>query len=738
MNPGFKLRLYQEKILNTAVSNNCLVVLPTGLGKTAIAAALMEARLGSYPGSKAVFLAPTKPLAQQHEKSLNSFFENKKNVSLFTGSVSPEKRKALWESSEIIISTPQGLENDVISRRISLENVSLIVFDEAHRATGDYAYVFLAKKYLEVGKHVRLLALTASPGANKEKIMEVCNNLGVEEIEFRTGDDSDVKPYVQEMDIEYVKLELPEELKQVKEFLDKCYTSKILEAEKFGYIPSRAASLNKSSILALISGLHGKIARGEKEFELLKTVSLLAEALKVQHALELVETQGIHSLSEYFNQLEKQATSSNVKAVKNLVRDINFRSAFVLTNKLKESDFNHPKIEYLRDLLKAEVGVNPKSKIIIFTQFRDSAKKIKSVLEDSGISSEIFVGQSKKKDTGMSQKEQKRMIERFENEEFSCLLATSVGEEGLDIPEVELVVFYEPVPSAIRTVQRRGRTGRHKKGRVITLLTKNTRDEGYRWAAHHKEKRMYSVLKDIKKNYNVSVEKKSVTLKDFEEDSSEEQKKFIIKVDYREKGSFVMKELLNMDVQLDLVSLEIGDYQLSDHVVVEFKNVKDFVDSIIDGRLLSQARDLKKYYQPLIVVEGEEDIYSQRRIHPNAIRGMIAALTINLRIPVLYTKNPRDTASLLRVIAEREQRSEKSDYQAHSVKPFSDNEILEYVASSFPGIGSKLAKPLLKNFKSIKNLVNASEDELKAINLIGDIKAKKLKELFDREYEENS
>jgi Fanconi anemia group M protein len=82
------------------------------------------------------------------------------------------------------------------------------------------------------------------------------------------------------------------------------------------------------------------------------------------------------------------------------------------------------------------------------------------------------------------------MIENFESENFSCLIATSVGEEGLDIPEVDLVIFYEPIPSAIRTVQRRGRTGRQKEGRVITLITKNTRDESYRWVAHHKEKRI--------------------------------------------------------------------------------------------------------------------------------------------------------------------------------------------------------------------------------------------------------
>ncbi len=612
----------------------------------------------------------------------------------------------------------------------------MIVFDEAHRATGDYAYTFIAKKYLEFGKNVRILALTASPGSDKEKINEICENLGIEEIEFRSVDDDDVVPYVQDMDVEYVKLDLPLELKNVKELLDKCYVSKLSEAEKYGFVPSGFSNYSKSALLSLVSGLHGKIAGGEKDFDLMKTVSLLAEALKVQHALELVETQGIHALNEYFIQLEKQAISSNVKAVKNLVRDINFRSAVVASRKLSEENISHPKMDYLKTLIEAEIGLNKNSKIIIFTQFRDSASKIKKILAELNITSEVFVGQSKKKDTGLSQKEQKAMIEKFANEEFSCLIATSVGEEGLDIPEVDLVVFYEPVPSAIRTVQRRGRTGRHKKGRVITLLTKNTRDEGYRWAAHHKEKRMYSALKDIKKNF-VSGKKSSDVFAKYESEKIvAPENSTIIKADYREKGSSVLKELLNMNVSLDLINLDIGDYQLSEHVVVEFKTVKDFVDSILDGRLISQARELKKYYQAFIIVEGEEDIYSQRRIHPNAIRGMLAALIVNFRIPVLYTKNPRDTASLLKIIAEREQRSDKSDYQMHSSKPLSDNEILEYVVSSFPGIGSKLSKPLLKKFKSIHNIVNASEEELKDIKLIGDTKSKKLKDFFNKEYDD--
>lgn len=739
LNQDFKPRLYQETIFDSSTKSNTLVILPTGLGKTAIAAMLIAHRLENYKDSKILFLAPTKPLVQQHEKSLKKLLDEKINISLFTGSVPPDKRKELWEKSDVIISTPQGLENDIISRRIKLEQVSLVVFDEAHRAVGDYAYVFIAKNYFEHSKFTRILALTASPGSDSETILEVCSNLFIDDVEYRNSDDEDVSPYVQDMDVQYVKVELPEELKKIKAFLDRCYSSKLEEAVTYGFISGSPGNYNKTALLGAISGLHGKIALGDKSFELLKTVSLLAEALKVQHAIELVESQGTYPLVEYFNQLEKQAVSSNTKAVKNLIRDLNFKSAMILARSTYEKKINHPKLDALNQIVSNELAENENAKIIIFTQFRDTASKIKELLEGKGISGEVFVGQAKKKNTGLSQKQQKEMLEKFEKEHFSCLIATSVGEEGLDIPEVDLVLFYEPVPSAIRTVQRRGRTGRQKEGKVITLIAKNTRDESYRWVAHHKEKRMYSVLKTIKEKIheknrgdNNSKKEEDKKISDFQSG----EKNVVVKVDYREKGSFVLKELLSLDVDIDLATLSIGDFHISEHVVVEYKKVKDFVDSIIDGRLMGQARELKQYYQPIIIIEGEEDIYSQRSIHPNAIRGAIAALTLGFRIPIITTKNAKETAAMIKIIAEREQKKDDRDFQMHTAKPFSDKELQEYVVSSFPSIGSKLAPPLLTKFKSIKNIVNADESELKKVELIGDKKAKKLRDLFDREYED--
>ena len=376
-----------------------------------------------------------------------------------------------------------------------------------------------------------------------------------------------------------------------------------------------------------------------------------------------------------------------------------------------------------------------------------------------GFKTKLFVGQAKKKDTGLTQKKQKEMIEQFSNSDFNVLVSSSVGEEGLDIPQVDLVIFYEPVPSAIRKIQRSGRTGRLEEGRIIMLITKDTVDEVYYHVARNKEKRMYRTINDITKTYNSSnnninntnglnnngdanssTGSKPRTLMDYQEKPSESElqktsTKVKIIADYREKGSNVLKELLDK-VDLCLEKLSIGDFLLSGRVAVEYKTVPDFVDSILDGRLLTQLKELKKYEKPIIIIEGIEDLYSVRKVHPNSIRGMIATITVSYGIPIIQTKTSRDTAEYLMSIAKREQSEEKNDIQHHYSKPMDVKEQQEYFISALPNIGMGGARPLLKHFKSVKNIVNASEDELKEVDLIGPKKSKALKELFDKDWEE--
>ncbi|MCD4759640.1 DEAD/DEAH box helicase, partial [archaeon] len=199
---NFKPRLYQETILHTCAKANTLIVLPTGMGKTKCGILATIERLNKYPKSKALFLTPTKPLANQITKEFQES-TNIKEIALFTGAISPKKRKELYKTSKVIVSTPQGLENDIINDAINLKEFSLLILDEAHRAVKDYSYTWVSKQYHKVANFERIVGLTASPGSDLETITEVCKNIYAKEIEVRIETDPDVKQYIQEINIEW-------------------------------------------------------------------------------------------------------------------------------------------------------------------------------------------------------------------------------------------------------------------------------------------------------------------------------------------------------------------------------------------------------------------------------------------------------------------------------------------------------------------------------------------------------
>ena len=234
---NFTPRLYQETILATAARKNTLVVLPTGLGKTAIAFMLAAQRLRQYPQSKILFLSPTKPLAEQHFSTFQKHLDMpKEKFALFTGAVSPEKRQIQWKDAQVIIGTPQGIENDVLGDKIALENVSLLILDEAHHATGDYSYCFLAQQYMKKANFTRILGLTASPGSDAEKIKEVCKHLHIEAVEIRTLDDPDVAQYIQETTTEWLSVNLPTSFAEILVFLKECSLSRLRQVKQYGYL----------------------------------------------------------------------------------------------------------------------------------------------------------------------------------------------------------------------------------------------------------------------------------------------------------------------------------------------------------------------------------------------------------------------------------------------------------------------------------------------------------------------
>ena len=734
---GFVPRLYQETILATAAQKNTLVVLPTGMGKTNIFLMLAAQRLSHYPNSKILLIGPTKPLIDQYYAVFKEFFDMpEEKMAIFTGMVSPEKREQLWKTATVIFSTPQGLENDIISRKINLEEVSLLGFDEAHRAVGNYSYVFIASQYNKLARYPRIVGMTASPGTAMEEIKEVSQNLFMEAIEVRTDNDPDVKPYVQEMDITWVPVHLPPLLKEVQKPLQDFVRSRAEKLKQMGLLHRKSVSfVNKSELLAMQAELRMKMVQGDKSGMVLHGISVLAEIMKVSHAIELIETQGIIPLQKYVDKLYEEARAGSSKAIKNIVADENFKTAVLRASKLHADKIEHPKLVELQRLIEHAVKENRLTKIMVFNQYRDNALDIMHKLNKlPGVSAQIFVGQQKKNETGMSQKEQKQMIEDFRSGFYNVLVATSIGEEGLDIPRVDTVIFYEPVPSAIRQIQRRGRTGRQEKGEVIILMTKDTRDEAYRWVASNKEKKMHRNLELLKRSIGFELKEQKAVEKPLSSYSKEPET--VIFADYREKGSGIARELSENGVVVKLETLQHADYILSSRVGIEYKKVDDFVESIIDGRMLQQTKELKNSFErPMIIIEGEESLYAVRGVHPHAIMGMLATITVSFGVPILQTKNSKETAMLLRMIAKREQEEVGKEFSMHADrKPLSLKEQQEYVVSALPGVGPVLAKPLLKHFKSVKNLCNASSYELQDVEKIGKIKAADIKRVVDEEY----
>ncbi|MBI2140000.1 DEAD/DEAH box helicase [Candidatus Woesearchaeota archaeon] len=734
---NFVPRLYQQTIFATAAAKNTLVVLPTGLGKTNIFLMLAAHRLQLYPKSKILLIGPTKPLIDQYYAVFLKNFEiPEEKMAIFTGEVAPEKRAEFWKQATLLFSTPQGLENDIINNRIDLSAVSLLGFDEAHRAIGDYSYVWLAEQYQKRANFPRIIGLTASPGSELEKIEEVCKNLFIQDIEVRTDTDPDVAEYVQEIQIDWVKVKLPEEFKGVQLELTAFLHDRMKKLQEWGILQRKEEDfkfISKTDLLAMQAQLRGRTASGERDFAVWNGISVLAEIMKVQHALELLETQGINALHAYLHKLQKEGVSSKTKAIKHIISDLHFRTAVFKAEKLFQQKIEHPKLTELKGIITREFGKKNDCKIIVFNEYRDNAFDIVEELNKlPGIKAALFVGQTKKGDTGLSQKGQKEMLEKFSAGEFNVLVSTSIGEEGLDIPQVDLVIFFEPIPSAIRTIQRRGRTGRQEEGRVIVLMALDTRDVGYKWSAHHKEKRMHRTLAQLKKKMTIQFPAATPSLEKF----IPAGEKIKIFVDHREKGSKVIKELIEMGAILHVQALEHADYLLSSEVGVEFKTSEDFVNSLIDGRLLGQLRELKeKFIRPLVLVEGEQDIYAVRNVHPNAIRGMLATIAADYGIPVLFTRNPQESAGLLYAIAKRQQESGRGDFALHNDKPSQSlSDIQEFIVSAFPGVGSSMARPILRRFKTLKNFINASEEELKDVEKIGDVKAKRIKEITDKEY----
>ncbi len=754
-----EFRGYQANLARIATARDTLVVLPTGMGKTVVATLVLADALRAG-ARRLLILAPTRPLVEQHAASLKAVLAAPydEQIHALTGTTAPKKRETAYTAdATIVTATPQVVHNDIIGGRLDVATFDWVVFDEAHRATGDYPYVFIGHELQAKSTRTRRLGLTASPGHDARKIDEVRQALGLQHVEIRTPADADVAPYVQAIEMEWEALPLPPTMARVSAKLHEALLERIKALKALGFLQGGGNRPNRRELLLLGAELQAKLAKTAKpESSLFSGLSIQAQAMKIQHAIEQVETQGAAAFVEYINNLRAEAQAAKAsKASRAVADDARVNDAYLVA---RHDDAENPKLGRTGVLVQQQIDRDAAARIIVFTHYRATCELVAAHLAKiPGVHPVVFVGQQRSgKQEGLSQKQQRAALDRFRAGEHNVLVATSVAEEGLDIPDTDLVVFFEPIPSEIRSIQRRGRTGRSRAGRVVVLMTKGTQDEAAHWSARRKEQQMVKELQGLRsivarKEIEASTPLTLGPPRTGAQSTLEAMARGRdappigaaraptapsiglrprIIFDAREQAGGVVRHLHELGCELEGRTLDVGDYVLSDRVVVERKTTADFVDSLVDGRLFPQLKELKSYPRPILVVEGET-LHGHRNVAAEAVLGAVASVSIDYGIPVLTTRDTLETARFLHAVAKREQMRDNRKLAVRPGKPATDQEQQVFLLGGLPGVSAVLAERLLDEFGTVERVFAASAVQLANVEGIGEQKASEIRRMLE-------
>ena len=487
---GIEARAYQLRAAKDALSSSTLMVMPTGFGKTAVEWLAMVEYFDRE--GKIVLIAPSTGLVHQHAQMVREKLEiTEDKICILTGDTKPEKRPALWQDAKLILATPQVIRNDSRNGIIDLSEVALLIVDEAHHATGSHAMAEVGDIYLEARMDGLVLAATASPGVKEEKILEIIQRLGIDRLHLANREDDLLKPYASEMNIDEHRFDSPPLL------LELIAPLVILEEEE-AEILMRGGFLvgNQRVTTATIEEAHRRasaaIRRGDKRgYDAAKRI---ADLRRLHRLIDLLRSQGVLCARAYLDRAEDEGRSSRKTG-----RFLALPQVHLLRQRIEKMDEIHPKPALVQRSIRQSLRRNPEGRIIVFTEYRDTVDILCNLLSaDSRLQVGRFVGQTTKGTrTGMSQKKQLEQLSRFREGELNILVATSVAEEGLDVPSADRVILYEPVPSAIRAIQRRGRTARQRSGDVHILIANGSRDEFVQRAAAAREAKMHKTLNRI-------------------------------------------------------------------------------------------------------------------------------------------------------------------------------------------------------------------------------------------------
>ena len=866
LSEGVEARGYQIGALKACLSASTLLVMPTGFGKTAVEWMAMAEFLRKGSG-KILLVAPTTGLVDQQVRMAHEFlnFDNDL-IKAYTGAKTPAQRQPIWEAARILMATPQVIRNDAQNGAIDLKEVDLLIFDEAHHATGNHAYAVVGDLYKASNEKAHVIGATASPGTTESQILEVASRLGIEHLEVHKKDSPYLSPYKVDMNIERHLLNLPQML---NELINPIQEHQAKEAQHLRDLGFLAPTNYLSSAHIEEAHKRASTAIRKRDVRGYDAARRISDLRRLHITLDLLKTQGLKAALSFIERAEEDGREGS----RGTNRFIAIQAIHDFKNSAKVMEEIHPKPDYVAKLVENQTR-NSDSKILIFTEYRDTVELLCHRLNSiEGVIAERFIGQSGKgKRAGMNQKQQLEQLNKFRDGQINTLVATSVGEEGLDVPAADLVILYEPVPSAVRAIQRRGRTARQREGSVHILIAKNTRDEFVQSAAEKREEKMYTLLDRLarrgrlptkapasgnvvyefeirngeelqpaaefwnqekqrltpQKTIEVSSEavaqkppqsrgppvippaqkrpRAQMGLEQFlvpseEETKQQEAKKPVnnpaipiqkrevkdwgvildssrgqvelvqarnektpIQVDFRESSTTFCAHLRSLGVEFEFKHMPNGDIRISDRVLIERKSARDLVNSIIDGRLLAQIRRLKASAQrPLLLVEigeGHSDA-----IHPNAVHGALAHVTLDLGVPVMMTKNALESAYFVSVAQKRElDLLEKlSEYsRRHSITSQDEEKQISksieaakkeveaikqqleeegplakrwrnmlakqriQVLAAIPGLGQKRAASLIDSFSDIAGVFAASEEELAKATGIGESSAREV------------
>lgn len=536
---NLQIRDYQYNIVYRSLFHNVLVALPTGLGKTFIASTVILNYMRWFPESKIIFMAPTKPLVAQQIKACCGITGIAPSKTAILLDKVRRNRADIWAEKQIFFTTPQVVENDLATGIVDPKLVVLLVIDEAHRAKGNYAYNNVAKFLFRFNPAFRILAMTATPASDVEGVQEIVDNLLISKVEVRTERSIDIYKYLKRKTVERYTAEISPDVNQAIELLCEAVAPVLKTAnDKKVYEIRDPAKINAFTALDAQQRLvrNPSIPEGQKW----ANYFILQLLIVVGQCLRRLNIYGIRSFYNYFREKHLEFTTKyNNKKLKNHMAAAFYQHPSI--NKMlaeckslveQPGFLGHRKLEILISQLQEFFNntTNTDSRVIIFTEFRESALDIVRAIEyqDPSLKPHIFIGQAGQKEkfdevvflskgkkakkaktkksastdesqtsseqaqaTGMNQKMQKSIIKQFKDGVYNILVATSIGEEGLDIGEVDLIVCYDSTSSPIKNVQRMGRTGRNREGKVVLLFSSNEESKfdkamsGYEYIQQH-------------------------------------------------------------------------------------------------------------------------------------------------------------------------------------------------------------------------------------------------------------